>query len=105
MLRRHIHDRRRRPWQVFVLLACLSLSAYFAYHAIHGRHGLKANSQLTNRSTLLEFEVRGLEAVRTKLERDIALLGQEPPHPDLVEDVARGVLGFAKPGDRVLTLR
>lgn len=83
-------------------LFCFGLTAYFAYHAIYGRHGLETRQRLTERSEILEFEIKSLEAVRSKLERDVALLSPELPHPDLVEEIARDVLGFAQPGDRLL---
>lgn len=85
-----------------MLLLCLGLTAYFAYHAINGRHGLEARKRLIERSSLLEFEVKSLEAVRAKLERDVALLSPDLPNPDMVEEVARDVLGFVHPADRVL---
>lgn len=101
-MRTSSHDRRSRPWQIGVLLFCLSLTAYFAYHALYGRHGLEARSRLVERASLLEFEIRSLEAVRAKLERDVALLSPELPDPDLVEEVARDVLGFVDPRDEVI---
>ena len=84
-----------------MLLLCLGSTAYFAYHACYGPHGLGAHRGLIDRSNLLEFEIRSLEAVRSKLECDVALLTPDPPNPDLVEEIARDVLGFAHPGDRV----
>ncbi len=57
------------------------------------------------RSTLLEFEIKTLEAVRAKLEHDVALLAPDLPDPDIVEEVAREVLGFAHPEDRVVPHR
>ncbi len=39
--------------------------------------------------------------MRAKLERDVALLKPELPDADLVEEIARDVLGFARPSDRV----
>ena len=105
MLRQPNQDRRARPRQTLVLLLCLAFTAYFAHHAIHGRHGLEARSRLIERSNLLDFEIRSLEAVRAKIERDVALLEPELPNPDLVEEIAREVLGFVRPGDRVITLR
>lgn len=83
------------------MLLCLGLTAYFAYHAVNGRHGLEARQTLIERSSLLEFEIRSLEAVRAKLERDVALLRPELPDADIVEEIARDVLGFARPSDRV----
>lgn len=54
------------------------------------------------RSQLLDFEISSLEAVRSKLKRDIALLTPDQPDPDLVEEIARDVLGFALPEDRIV---
>jgi len=88
-----------------VLLLCLGLTAYFAFHAIHGRHGLETRSQLIERSALLEFEIKSLEAVRARLQRDVALLTPDRPDPDIVEEIAREVLGFVHPDDVVITRR
>lgn len=109
MLRSPRHDKRFRPrrryGQALVLLACLSSTGYFAFHALHGRHGLEARNQLVERSALLDFEIKSLEAVRSKLERDVALLAPELPNPDLVEELARDVLGYVHPQDRIVADR
>lgn len=106
MLRNHFHDRRNRSnrplKQVFVLLACLSASTYFAYHAVYGRHGLQAYQRLTERASILTFENKSLEGVRTKLERDVALLSPELPNPDMVEEIARDMLGYTHPQDKII---
>jgi cell division protein FtsB len=85
-----------------VLLLCLSLTAYFAHHTLKGRHGLEARNRLLERESILQFEIESLEAVRAKLARDVALLRPDLPDPDMVEEVAREVLGFADPRDRVV---
>ena len=113
MLRQSFHERRSRSgshlvWARFrqgtVLLACLMSTAYFAYHARYGRHGLDARAELTERAALLEFEIRSLDTVRAKLERDVALLSPEVPNSDLVEETARDVLGYVHPADRIIPL-
>jgi len=96
---------RPRVRQVLVLLACLISSAYFGFHALHGRHGLEARNQLIERSTLLDFEIKSLEAVRAKLERDVALLSPDKPDPDMVEEIARDVLGYVRPNDIIVPER
>jgi len=85
-----------------VLLLCLGLTGYFAYHALKGRYGLEARDRLMERQSALQFEIESLEAVRSKLERDVALLRPDLPDPDFVEEIAREVLGFANPRDRVV---
>ncbi|WP_291173245.1 septum formation initiator family protein [Hyphomicrobium sp.] len=85
-----------------MLLLCLGLTAYFAFHTVKGRHGLEARDKLLERESALQFEIESLEAVRTNLARDVALLRPDLPDPDFVEEIAREVLGFAHPRDRVL---
>jgi cell division protein FtsB len=79
----------------------VSITTYFAYHCLYGRHGFEARTRLMERSSVLEFEIRSLEAVRSHLSRDVALLSATPPAPDLVEEIARDVLGFAAPRDQI----
>lgn len=54
---------------------------------------------MIERSNVLEFEIKSLEAVRSHLMRDVALLTPDRPAPDLVEEIARDVLGFSYPND------
>ena len=56
---------------------------------------------MIERSDVLEFEIKSLEAVQSHLSRDVALLSPELPSADLVEEIARDVLGFAGPADRI----
>jgi cell division protein FtsB len=93
---------RRRSRQCFVLLSCCLTTGYFVNHANYGRHGFEARSALINRSNVLEFEIKSLEAVRAHLARDVALLSPELPAPDMVEEIARDVLGFSRPSDTIL---
>ena len=77
-------------------------TGYFTFHAIHGRHGFEARVRLIERSSMLEFEIKSLEAVRSHFARDIALLAPENPAPDMVEEIARDVLGYSYPGDTIV---
>lgn len=91
-----------RVRQVLVLLTCLSASAYFAHHAIYGRHGLIAREDFMQRANLLDFEIESLQSVEGKLRRDVALLAPEIANPDMIEEIARDVLGYVHPRDRIL---
>jgi cell division protein FtsB len=102
VLRQTLYDWRARLRQATVLLLCLGLTAYFAFHIRNGRHGLEAREKLLERESALEFEIQSLEAVRAKLERDVALLRPDLPDPDFVEEIAREVLGFAHPRDQIV---
>jgi cell division protein FtsB len=96
-----MYDRRKgRPRQILVSLFCLFALGYFAYHAIVGKRGLEARSRLIERSRQLEPEIERLEAVRARLERDVRLLDIRAP--DIVEELAIEILGFARPDHRVI---
>ena len=105
MLAKSHNDRQLNLRRVPVLLSCLALTAYFAYHANHGRYGLEVREKLIARSVLLEFEIKSLETVRAKLAHEVELLSTNPPHPDLVEEIAQSVLGYARPNDHIYQLR
>ncbi len=88
-----------------MLLCFLLATGYFAYHVIHGRHGFEARARLIERSSVLEFEIKSLEAVQSHLASDVALLSPEMPAADLVEEIARDALGFSRPSDRIFKLQ
>jgi len=94
--------RRTRARRLAAIGFCVAATAYFGYHGIHGRYGLDARSKLIDRRAALAFERDGLEALRADLARDVALLSPDAPDSDLVEEIARDVLGFAYPQDRVI---
>jgi len=107
VLRTNTSQRRTRRFgrAPLVLLGCLALTAYFVHHAVYGRHGLESRHRLTARASMLAAEIAKLEAVRSDLRRDVALLTPEIPDSDIVDEVARDVLGYARAGEAVLRRR
>ncbi len=91
--------------QVSVLLLCGGMAIYFGYHTIKGRHGLETRTRLIERSATLEREIKSLETVRARLERELALLDEPNADLDYVEELARRQLGFAAREDRILVER
>ncbi len=100
---RHQATRDWRSWsrQLLVLLCCLATTGYFAFHARYGRHGFEARARLIERLGVLEFEISSLDGARSHLARDVALLALDPPTPDLVDEIARDLLGFSYPNDQI----
>ncbi len=90
------NDKRGFSAKRFLLLAAgLGLTAYFAHHTVYGRYGLSAHAQLTREARSLEAQIAALEAHRDHLATDVKNL-QDPPHPDLIEEGARRLLGYEK---------
>jgi cell division protein FtsB len=83
------------------VLACLGLTAYFGFHAVNGRHGLDARQRIVQRLPQVERDLARLDAERALLRRDVALLSPELPSRDMVEEIARDVLGFVLPTEIV----
>jgi cell division protein FtsB len=104
VLRRKLKNRpmNRLERPPMVLLGALLATAYFIAHSVFGTHGLLKKGRLIERSSVLEREIAVLEAVRTRLQRDLAALASEPAHPDMVETLARSTSGFVKPGDLIV---
>jgi cell division protein FtsB len=91
-------EQRRSP----VLLICCCLMAYFGFHAIHGKHGIESRRNLEVRAQVLAGELRVLDAVRSRLAKEVTLLDGSRPDRDYVEEIARGLLAFAHPADRIV---
>lgn len=92
--------RMKRP-RVLVALACLGLTAYFAHHAVAGRHGIEARQRLLERQPQISRQLVELRKARDRLKQEVALLGLEPPSRDMVEEIARDLLGYVMPSEIV----
>ena len=89
---------------IFPLMA-LGVGGYFGYHLQTGEHGLKARADLERRKEVLEGELAGLQEVKQRLERDVALLRPESLDPDMLDERARALLNLAHPDDLVMMKR
>ncbi len=78
------------------------MTIYFAHHALYGTHGLQVRDKLLERSRVLERELTELRSVRDRLKIDVNLLDGKPPNRDIVEELARDMLGMLYRGERVL---
>jgi cell division protein FtsB len=89
---------------IFPLLA-LGAGGYFGYHFYNGDHGLQARTDLESRKAVLDGELAGLREVKTRIERDVALLRSEQLDPDMLDERARAILNLAHPDDLVIMKR
>jgi cell division protein FtsB len=105
-LRIKSHDRRSKNhrFSALVLLSCLTLTIYFAHHAMYGRFGIENNRNLSARTQVLTGRLAALKAERDSYARDIGLLS-DPPHPDMIEEAARHVLGYAYPNTKLIQVK
>ncbi|MGI9476167.1 MAG: FtsB family cell division protein [Hyphomicrobiaceae bacterium] len=100
----HDYRSKSRRSTALVLLGCLALTVYFAHHAMYGRYGIENNRILSARAKALAGRVAALQAEHNALRRDVNLLS-DAPHPDMIEEGARRVLGYAYPQTKLIPLK
>ncbi len=94
--------RRRLNDAVFPGIVVM-LTAYFGYHATQGDLGLISYLHLTKQIEELEIKAADTAAARAELEHRVALISPVGGvDPDLLDEKARYVLGFAHPDDIVI---
>ena len=57
------------------------------------------------RSQTVEREIRALETVHVRLAREVRLLDEQQHNPDFIDEIARQLLGFSRPSDRLIVTR
>jgi cell division protein FtsB len=82
------------------LLACWI--AWLAFGAIAGASGYRTLLRLKAETDVRRLEVAALAARREALERRAKALHPASLDPDMIEERARAVLGYAREGDLVL---
>jgi cell division protein FtsB len=98
---------RRRLRSILNAFALYALAAlligYFGVNAYNGDRGLKAKEDIDRQMATLTAELNHLKAEQAQWERRIALLKSDDLDPDMLDEQARTLLGYADPRD--LTLR
>lgn len=93
--------RRRARHAVFPLLSACAIF-YFGYHAMHGEYGFAAYVKLNQKIAALQAEHADLVAQRSQLEHRASQLRPDSLDPDMLDERARTLLGFAHPDDVVI---
>ncbi len=106
MLRTMVTHRRRRTFlTVLGLYAFAALFiGYFAANAFTGNHGLRAQQDLEQQLTAMRGDLMHLKAERALWERRVALLRADRIDPDMLDERARALIGYADPRDLTLLL-
>jgi cell division protein FtsB len=100
------HRRRRIILTVLGLYSFAALFiGYFGVNAFTGAHGLRAQADLDKQMATMQRELARLKAERAEWERRVSLLRADRIDPDMLDERARALLGYADPRDITLLLR
>ena len=91
-----------RKFDLVVLLACLTLLGYFGWHAFYGPRGFDRMEQLKAKVAELESAHAEIVKQRERLDQRVGLMRSEALDPDMVDELARSTLEFARKEDLVI---
>src|SRR5437016_3807121 len=95
--------RMRRLGDHFLMMTlpaiCCAVTFYFGYSGIFGERGLQAWNDTEAKLAIAKTELSQVRARRESLQHRISLLDERAIDPDLLEEVARGVLLENRPGE------
>ena len=100
-----LYDIRHLARQVIGPVLGVSLMVYIVYHAVQGNHGLIAYWQLVKQVDAANHAVALLDEEKTRLQKRVELLHPDSLDPDMLEERARVMLGYADPTDIILVDR
>ena len=94
--------RRRSAFDITVTVVCLSLLGFFAWHGMYGKRSFANQDAILAKMSGLEQKRDALRVRREALETRVSLLRPESIDPDMLEEMSRKMLGFAKANEIVV---
>lgn len=91
-----------RKFDLVVMLACLTLLGYFGWHAFHGPRGFDRMEALRAKAAELDLAHAEIVKQRERLDQRVGLMRPEATDPDMVDELARSSLEFARKDDLVI---
>ncbi|MEJ1159023.1 FtsB family cell division protein [Prosthecomicrobium sp. N25] len=83
-------------------LIALGFSGYFAWHGWHGSFGIEARRALDREEAKLNATMAEVQAEKAEIERRVSLLRAQSLESDMLDERARDILGYVKPGEVVV---
>jgi len=81
---------------------CMCGVFYFAHYALHGAYGYGALVSHTHEIAALQAELEELQRETARLEQRTGLLRSSSIDPDMLDERARAMLGYAHPEDLII---
>lgn len=90
-----------RRFDFVVTCVCCAMLGYFGWHAFEGPRSYPYRDGLEGKVVVLDQKFQVLQKERVRLEHKVGLLRPDSIDPDLLDELARGQLELARPGDVV----
>ena len=94
---------RRYGFDLTVTVVCFCLLGFFAWHGLNGKRSFANQKTVLVKVSMLEEQRDAVRARREALETRVALLRPESIDPDMLEEMARKMLGFTRPDEIVMS--
>lgn len=96
------HTHRSLIFDISVFFGCLIVLGYFGWYGFAGPRSVEHRDHLGAKVVELKNILKAEEARRDSFNRRVALLRPQSIDPDLLEELARKLLGFARPNDMIV---
>jgi cell division protein FtsB len=97
-----LNELRIRARHVLLPAFGVSTVLYFAYHGVNGERGLLAWRALEQQVASARAQLDRTRGEREALERRVKLLYAENLDPDMLDESARRLLNYGRPGEIVI---
>ena len=92
----------RHKFDLVVMMVCMALLGYFGWHGYYGPRSFAHRDEAHARVAQLEEKLAAIRQESGKLEARVQLMRPESIDPDMLDELARRELEYAKPGDLIL---
>ncbi|MEM8986286.1 MAG: septum formation initiator family protein [Pseudomonadota bacterium] len=97
-------DLRRHFVAAIFPVLCFCGGFYFFHYAVNGQYGLTRLAAKDAELVALEIRLAALNVERARLAHRADLLSSNSLDPDLLDERARALLGYAAPGDQIIPI-
>jgi cell division protein FtsB len=92
----------KRKFDLVITGVWAALLGYFAWHGFEGPRGFPYRDRLTADASRLGGELAAIRQQRETLELKVSQLRPQSVDPDLLDEMARAMLGMTRPGELVV---
>lgn len=92
----------RHKFDLVVMMVCMALLGYFGWHGYYGPRSFAHRDEIHAKAVQLDEKLAAIRKDSAALEARVQLMRPESIDPDLLDELAREELEYAKPGDLIL---